>query len=248
MKNILPVALALMGAAYLTSCSKEQTFVAPLPLGTEYYPLAVGNVRTYAVTDSTWTMRVPSAVSYQFRETVTGTYTDAAGQPAFRIVRAKRLSAGGNWADDSVFSVRANSQTVVLTRNNRPTVELIFPVRDGRLWNFSAFSNSTNDTISEETRRYRDVGQAFATAPVTTLGTQVPAKTYEQSLTTTDEGTALEDNLYYLRAYRQVYAKGVGPVFRERRRKFFSDGPSTPVPGETYSGNTRTETLIDFQP
>ncbi len=235
-----------VGGLLLAACAKEQTFVAPLPLQTDYYPVAVGNVRIYAVADSSWVVTVPSVVNYEVRETVTGTYADAAGQPVFQIQRATRPTASSPWTNDSVFSVRLNNQTVVLNRANRPSVELIFPVREGRTWNYSAYGAGPADTLSDTTRAYRRVGKPFVTAAVPNGA----ARTYDRTLTTTDIGLAEDDNLYNLKTYEQVFAQGVGPVFRRRRRYNYTDGngASTPVPGVIYSGQARIETLIDFKP
>jgi len=243
------VALALLGWG-ATGC-QEKT-VAPADRGLDYYPVAVNNYWIYAVADSSYSQASqgqPSSTltvtNFQFRETVTNTFTDAAGQLAYRVVRAKRLTPAAAWVDDSVFTISATPQTVVMTRNNLKTVELIFPVRDEHLWNFNAYNNNTRDTILAETRRYRRIGQPFST----TAGTP---QTYPVTVTTTNEGTAKQEDVYYMRTYRQVYAKGVGPVFRQRRRfnnYYESNGPTVRFyPGAYFFGFSRTETLVDYGP
>ena len=245
------LAVALLGMAAV-SCSNS-TVPAP-EQGLEYYPIAVGNFWTYAVTDSSWTQASVSnptstlrADTYQFRETIISTFTDAASETAYRMVRAKRVPPATEWKDDSVFTLSATPHTVVLNRNNLRSVELIFPVREGHLWNANAFNNNSNDTITAETRRYSKLGQ-----PLTTTVGGV-SQTYPLTLTTTDEGKAKEEDSYYTKTYRQVYAKGVGPVQRQRRRfaryyNISSGGTVTFVPNAFIYGFSRTETLVDYGP
>lgn len=227
--------------------------------GSDYYPVAVGNFWTYAVTDTTWsavggqganfTPSVPRASVYQFKETIKEIFADAAGQTAYRMVRSKLVAPATIFRDDSVFVLTANPQFVALNRNNTRTLELIFPVREGRSWNFNAFNNNFNDTITAETRSYSHVGQLFSTGA--TAG--APAKTYASTLTTTNTGAAAESSLIKRQGYQQVFAKGVGPVYR--RRFYFvnynyTDANSNQVyPPKAYSSATsRTETLTDYGP
>lgn len=245
------VAALVLGSA--AGC-KDNT-VPPADRGLDYYPADVNSFWVYAVADSIWSQATPTQPrsvltvnNYQFREKITGSFTDATGQPAFRLVRAKRELRTSNWVEDSVFTLKITPQTVMLTRNNLRTLELIFPVRNERLWNFNAFNNNTDDTVTAETRRYRSIGQPF------TVGTGSAAKTYPQTVTTTDEGTAMQEDRFYVRTYRQVFAKGVGPVFRQRRRFniYYQNSPSTgnPIffPNAYFFGFSRTESLVEYGP
>ena len=244
-------ALALALAA--TGCKADSSAPAP-DSGTDYYPVAVNNFWIYAVADSTWTQATPTQPStvqvraYQFRETVSEVFRDAAGQTAYRLVRARRVPPATAWVDDSVFTLRATPHFVQLTRNNLRTLELVFPIRQDSLWNANAFNNNTNDPITARTRQYRRVGQA---ATVIVAGAP---RTYPNTVTTTDEGSAKGEGLYEVRTYRQVYAKGVGPVQRQRRRflNYYtntgSNGNPVFIPGSYFSGFSRLETLVDYGP
>lgn len=70
--------------------------------------------------------------------------------------------------------------------------------------------------------------------------------------TTTNEGLAQADDAYYVNTYQQVFAKGIGPVFRRRRRysNFYlnsSGGTVTFVPKSYFFGYSRRETLIEYK-
>lgn len=245
--------MAATSALGVAGCKENTVEILP-DEGLGYYPVAVGNYWIYAVADTTWstasgqgsqvTPSVPTASAFQFREAIASSFTDAAGKMAYRLVRSKRLTATAAWVDDSVFTLSPSSQSVILNRNNRRTLELIFPVREGRLWNFNAYNNS-EDIVTAETRRYRRVGEPFST---TVGGT---AKAYPATVTTTNEGTAQADDAYYVNTYQQVFAKGVGPVFRRKRRfsNFYyinSNGGNVVFVPRSYTfGYSRRETLIE---
>ncbi|UOQ70861.1 hypothetical protein [Hymenobacter cellulosilyticus] len=179
---------------------------------TDYFPLEVGRYRTYAVLDTLWANYRPTISSFQFRETITAQITDATGQPAYRVVRARRVLPTDTWRDDSVMVLTPVRETVVLTRNNRRTVELVFPVRKDRFWNMNAFNSL--DSVVAENRYYQTVGEPFQA--------RSGGKTfsYEQTLTTAlaEDNRNGANNAVFRTTYEQVYAKGVGPVFRARRR------------------------------
>jgi hypothetical protein len=246
---------ALAVALGLSGCKTEMD-VAP-STDTAYYPAAVGNSWTYAVVDTVWsqasavgtqvTPSVAAVTAYKFRETITERFADASGKQAYRLVRAKMVPPSTAWVDDSVFVLTASDRFVALSRSNTRTVELVFPVREDGSWNLNAFNNNAGDTLTNQTRQYSRIGQ-----PYTTGGgpTGLAAKSYATTLTTTNTGTAAADNALYLIGYQQVFAKGVGPVFR--RRFYFHNfylnttGLATYVSGSFLKAETRHETLIDY--
>jgi hypothetical protein len=235
--------LALL-PALLAGCRHES--VVPNPV-VEYFPVALGSYRTYAVTDSVWTKAQPTATSYQLRERVAEQFTDAAGLPAYRLVRSRRASASDGWVDDSVLVVQPSPRAVLLTRNNLRTVELVLPARAGRGWNANAL-NASPDTLISRTRFYTDnVGVPFTTPAA---GGQ-PAKTYDNTVTTrsTLDGGMDDSNALTQRGLRQVYAAGVGLVLR-RRYSYATyttnaDGSTTLTPNVKQAGAARYEVLID---
>lgn len=250
------VAFAL--AAGVAGCKNDSE--AMPDTGTGYYPVAVGNYWTYAVADSTWsqalasgnTLATPSVLTvsnYQFKETITEVFTDASGQLAYRLVRSKMGPGATSFRDDSVFVLTANANFVALNRNNAKTVELIFPVRQGRSWNLNAFNN-IDTTFSAETRQYSRVGLPFTTGGGTS---GLPSKAYEPTVTVSNTGAAVESSALRRRGYQQVFAKGIGPVLR--RRFFFanfyinntSTGRVDYYDRNYFQATSRSETLIDYR-
>lgn len=259
--NLLPPSTArrvlagLVLAGSLAGC-KDATVPAP-ETGIDYYPLAVGNYWIYAVTDSAWsqaTQGVPSvatASTYRVKETIKAIAADAAGLLTYQLFRAKLAPGATSYRDDSVFTVRASAQAVVLNHGNTPSVELVFPVKEGSVWNLNVFSNGADNIITDTTRKYVRVGKPFTTP---TSGGSA-AKTYPVTLTTVDIGAVVEKSLIKRKSYQQVFAKGIGPVYR--RRDYFENfyytsitppnaGNVVYVAGSYFKAFSRRETLVEY--
>jgi hypothetical protein len=227
----------LVGAGLLNGCRNET--VTPNPAD-DYYPLTVGTYRAYAVSDTTWSKGVATVTNYQLREGITQQYTDAAGQPAYRLLRARRANGAAAWADDSVFVVQPLPQSVTLTRDNVRSIELIYPIVAGKTWRKYSFTTTRADSV----RAFDPtVGKPFAT-PGTT------PKTYDRTATVRDvQPVALNDGLYRKAGYLQVFAQGTGAV--ARRRYYYETFITLPnqaqqlTPGVIQQGRSRLEVLID---
>lgn len=247
-----PLGLLVALAALLGSCRHETVAV---PNDAEYYPVAVGTYRTYAVVDSAWASGKVTVSQYQVRERVSEQFADAAGQPAYRLVRSRRVSASAAWADDSALVVQPLPRAVLLTKGNVRTVELLLPPQAGKSWNRTAFTvngqagiySDVVDTITTLNRHYGPAVNAAYTVPA---AAGAPAKTYDATLTVADiQPVGLNDRLLRQSGYQQVFARGTGPVLR--RRYYYetftkaSNGAETVTPGVVQNGTSRRETLLE---
>ncbi|RTQ45710.1 hypothetical protein EJV47_24810 [Hymenobacter gummosus] len=223
--------LFTLGAGLLLGAC-DNTTEAPLEMGKDYYPLKVGAERVFDVEDKVWRNNQVVTTPSQVREQLTETYRDAAGVLTYKLVRSSRTADTNPWRLDSVFTLTVNDKSLLLTRSNLRTVELVFPVRNGAEWNRNAFN--TLDPLGALNRRYEEVGSAQTVA----------GRSYDNTATVYDE---LQDNLFYLDVQRQVYAKGVGPVLREVRKLNYCQGGSSCAVSQTnkyiVSGTEHRETL-----
>jgi hypothetical protein len=231
-------AAALLGAGLLLEGCRHES-VVPTP-AVDYYPLEVGTYRTYAVSDTVWSKGEATATNYQFREAVTEQFTDAAGQTAYRVLRARRVSSTDAWADDSVLVVQHQAQAILLTRDNVRTIELIYPLRAGKTWKKYAFTTYRPDSV----RAF----DATVEQPFTTPG--ATPKTYTTTVIARDkQPIEANDGLLRRGGYLQVFAQGVGPVLRRRYayETFYTvnTGESVVTPTIIQVGHSRLEVLVD---
>ncbi|WP_375416010.1 hypothetical protein [uncultured Hymenobacter sp.] len=225
----------------LASCGPD-TAAEPTFGSTELYPLRVGTYRIFAVVDTVWRENRPTIRAYEQREVVADSFPGPAnslGQPSlsYRVVRARRATAAQAWVEDSVLVLTPLPQALLLSQGNRRTLELLFPVRAGRVWNRLAFD--APDSLSRE---YRRLGEA-----VTLALPAGPPQTYERTVRTTD---ADQGDLFFQRGYEQIYAPGVGPVQRRRRNlstfTLEPDGRQIPNPNYFIEGSTHREVLLEM--
>lgn len=228
------VTLLLLAGLGLAGC-KNETEAVP-DLSQDYYPLEVGSYRIYDVADTTYTDGKPTVSRFQFREQVeSDAVTDVTGQPAYQIIRSRRATPASAWKVDSVLLVSATPRRVLVQRNNRQTVDLVFPVKEGRVWSMNAFN--TVDSVDAESRRYERVGQSL----MVQNGTR--QLSFENTVTT----TADDINLFYATVRHETFAKGLGLVYRVRRRFTYCDNSPTcvPTPSYVYRGQSRWEVLVE---
>lgn len=236
-----------LGVSLLAGCGTDKTDPVPSFGGPELYPLRVGDYRTFAVADTTWQLNVPTVSTYQLREVVADSFPGPGrtlGKPdiSYRIVRARRATAAEAWREDSVFVLTPLPQALLLSRANRRTVELLFPVRaDREPWNRLVF-DVQEEFSPDSSRLYRRVGE-----PVTLRLPGGQTRSYERSVRTYDPD---EENALYQRTYEQVYVPSVGPVHRRRRnlstyRAGTLPGEQIPDPNFIFEGSTHQEVLLE---
>lgn len=202
----IAILAALTGIA--SACRPERDPIPPpddAALGRDFYPVAVGKFWVYDVEDHTWDLNNDSVERYQVRERVDTVYRGAAGETTYRLVRSRRPDSQSVWRDDSVFALVVTPQAVRRTFANVPTLDLVFPIREGVSWNPNQL-NAADSLV----RTYRDVDQPLVLTE--------PATRYEKTLLVLDEG---EDNPLFLRAQQARYARGIGRIERSRRHLDF---------------------------
>ncbi|GGG50617.1 hypothetical protein GCM10011378_28440 [Hymenobacter glacieicola] len=218
----------------LTSCENE---TVPVPdQGRNYYPLEQGAYRIYDVIDTSYQANVPTVSRFQFREQVdTALEPDATGQPVYRVIRSRRTLATDAWKIDSVITVAVKGQALTEQRHNRRTVELVFPVQEGKRWNINAFN--TLDSLTVVNRFYVGADRPFSI----TRGGQTYQ--YEHTVTTVND-LAQDVNAAYTTVLRTTFARGIGPVYRVRRRFISRCDAVGCNPAFKQQGQSRSEVLI----
>ena len=242
-----PVLVLTVGL--LAGACKETTYLEPADPGRAYFPAEVGRYRIYQVYDTAWLNYAPAATAYQVRERLVASDPDAAGQPVFRVESARRTDPNAAWVADSVFTLSVDARRVVYTRGTRRSVELVFPVRDTLKWNLSAYANGAAANAADTTRQYvkGTNGQPFTLPAVPGY----PARTFPKTLTTKNIGLAAPPaNNCERRAYRQVFAEGIGPVYRRSLNYNFQNTSASTCDPELGPnlGASHTEVLVEAGP
>lgn len=199
----------LAALVWLGSCRAERDPIPPLSdeqAGRDFLPVKPGLFWVYDVEEKEWQFNVPTPTRFQFRERVDTIYQGADGQLTYRIIRSRRPDSAAPWRDDSVMALVVAPQYIRRTFANTPTLELVFPVFEGKNWNPSILSSD-----EPATRYYEALDQPL----------ELPSgERFARTVRVVDEG---EDNLFRLRKLASAYARGVGLIRRDRQIYDFCD-------------------------
>jgi hypothetical protein len=195
--NIL-VAGAL-GALMLLSVSCERTAEPdPARIGWDYYPLKMGDYRLYDVHRINYNFSSPNdTLHYELLEKVADFYLNQTNDTIFILHRMRRYAASGGWELDSLYSVQRTNHWLVQGINNRPQVQLVFPIREGLRWNSNQLNASPADTFEMAA-----VGRTFA----------VDNTVYDNSIRVIQED--INDAIVKRDIRQEVYALQQGLVYK----------------------------------
>lgn len=209
---VIPLLFAMYG------CKKESETLETASL-TDYFPLEVGKTYLYRL-DSTVPASFGSALivkSYQAKDTIESTFTDNQGRLSYRIFRFIRDTAGLQpWTFGATFVATPTDDAIEYVDNNLRFLKLHAPVTEGYLWLAHSFidTKSLNTTVGyldEWEYEYQNVGSEY-----TVLNTVYDSTvTVFQHDETTPEGPFDAANYYQLNKASEVYAKGIGLIYKE---------------------------------
>lgn len=216
----LPYIIILLVITLLWGCSRK----ADLPVaGTipDFMPLQAGQSLTYRLDSTRYPAQGSATTTHTHivRDRVDGGTRDAQGRPAWRIVRAYRDEADTTrWTDRESFLAIPTRLSLEWLEGNLRSIRLVNPVREGFSWEGNRYIN----TITDPLRQYLD-GWNFtyldAGRPRTVGGWSFP-----ETLTVLQRDEHLgnpADKSRYSSSNRalEVYAKGIGLVYREVRHE-----------------------------
>lgn len=202
----------------LVACQTDAT--EPAASDYDFYPLETGRFWNYDVSEQQFSLNGPPVSrTYQIREVLSTRYDEQSGKPAYRLERFRRQTDNQSWQADSVGSVRLLGGQLIRTDNGLDYVKLIFPVSDRLEWNGNAFN-----ALGSDEYQFRNARQPYS----------VLTNTYPETVTVVQQNdSTLVDQDKRL----EVYARGVGMVYRERvKLQFCSSTPACVGKGQIDFG------------
>jgi len=198
----------LVYSLLLAGCQSSTT--DPVTSGYEYFPLETGRYVIYDVQKQQYSQTTtPILQTYQLKEVIGAAYTDATGQPTYRLMRYRRSTDNQPWQADSVWSARLVNNEAIRTENGLDFVTLMFPVSDHISWNGNRRNAGEPDNYEA-----RNVGQPY----------RVQDKQFDQTVTV----MAQNDSTLVSQDKRlNVYARQVGLIYKERTQLQFCTATPT---------------------
>ncbi len=202
--------------------------------GSGYYPLQVGNFWTYQMEQIDYLVLGNDTSSYQLRELISDSLVSSTGEVTYLINRQVWQEAGQQWRTDSIWTVRKNSEFVVVAENGRPFVKLVFPVMVGETWDGNAFNNQGFQSFN-----YAAIEPGEILSTLLDQDTSIVAKTILSDQISPIVGTDQRS---------EIYVNGVGLVQKDLYViNLCTDNTKCPDNfGDTLSGIFLSQVLIDY--
>lgn len=211
----------LLFIVLLSSCSKKDS--APENMNAaEYYPMKIGKYIIYRLDSTVFinlnTQRVTK--TYIVQDSYDAFIKDNLGRDAIRIRRMIRSNTDTTkWIDNATFTVTLTGQRIEFTENNLRFIKLINPVSPNQIWK----GNSHINVIDDFLRFYENWEYSYdmINEPYT-----VNNKTFAETITVNHidktDGNPSDPKAFYQKTKSvEVYAKGVGLIFKEFLHEFW---------------------------
>ncbi|HLL95469.1 MAG TPA: hypothetical protein VK404_10865 [Spirosoma sp.] len=191
------ISLALVVIAVAIGCRSAST--NPVSPGFDFFPLSTGHYVIYNVDERRYSLTAPAVQrTYQVKEVVGAPYADVTGQPAYRLLRYRRLVERQPWQTDSVWSARLVDGEAIRTENGLDFIKLRFPVSDRLRWD-----GNQRNSLGQDPYEARNSGKPY----------RVSDKEFSETVTV----VAQQDSTLISQDKRlEVYAKQVGLIYKER--------------------------------
>jgi hypothetical protein len=166
--------------------------------GTEYFPAKTGSYLVYDVYEIIYTLSVPETLQYQLKVAMVDKFLNTEGDSTFVIHRSRRNTEADSWTYQDTWSVRKNTQEVVMNEGNISYVKLKLPVSADLEWDGNVYNTLGKDEYTLEELKVSKTynGQTFA-----------------DCLTVNQNDN--DDFIVYLDQRKEVYAKNIGLVYKE---------------------------------
>jgi hypothetical protein len=182
----------------LAACKKEDPSV--IDFGYEYFPNKVGAYVIFSVDSIAYNGNSNTTFNYQLKEVYAEEYVDEVGEPAVRVECYVRNFNTQPWILRNICVQKRGGTNAERVMNNQRVIIMEYPIQEGGTWNGNAYNNLGNVAF-----KYIRVGK-----PV-----DIGIQEFSDAVTIQQDNVT---NLVDQRISREIYAKGVGNVYRYHKR------------------------------
>lgn len=212
-KRYTPLLAGLLLLAAMVSC-KKSTGEGP-NFHYTYFPYESGYWVEYNV-DSMWHDNGSDTARYQLREVMADAYYDNEGRLSYRFERYKRDSSHHPWVLEDVWSVTRTQTRLERVEENIRLIKLLFPVKRNDRWDGNLYN-----VYDEEEYMVYDAHETMTINGFTFDSTAHVIQADRNNLV---------DSIYK----EEIYAAGVGLVYRQFRELDFGNSQAGIIGNEYY--------------
>ena len=244
--NLNSLLIALVLLSIFANCGKNETEEISIPYGFEYFPTDSNTYIIYQVDSvlySSFATDGQDSVSWEVKEVWDTQFEDLQQKKARTLLRYQRPTGSNtDWASitPTVWYAVQDSGRAERMEGEERWVKLVFPIRDGATWDGSAYINTTDPTLTAYDGwkfTYSNINQ-----PETINGQLFPE-------TITVERSNDDENLVEKKLYKEIYAKGIGSVYKEEWVLNLGGNDITtplPWPQRAERGYTTTNKVLTY--
>ena len=214
--------LVILSLCCCFSCNLDTVEPDTSRMGYDFFPYDEDAYRIYHVVSEHQALDTIIAEDYYLKEVI-GEEITSFTEYTIRLYRYKKETLSEEWELDSVWAISPTATRVVVIENDVSFTKLIFPLKFSSTWDGNAFNDH------EEEMYFIDDFYEPKTFDELSFDTTL---TVVHSETNTN-------NLINVDSRYEIYAKGVGLIYRYEEI-------SETQPGESTLGRTYEQTLIEY--
>lgn len=223
---------------FVVACRDRETIDLKIDHGLNYFPLEIGKSTIWQVDSIVFDTDGQGGIftdtsRFQLKETVADTFRNAAGELAFRLERFTRADSSQTWQSKAVWWAQQTENQSLRIENNLRFVSLIHPMDRRSEWDGLVHidKNQLIEIAGEPLDLFK--GWQFEVDSID-IRRSVGSFVFDSVLVITQ---ANYDDKVDLRFSRQLFARGIGPVFFEQKllhSKCADDGDLVPCLGKPW--------------
>lgn len=193
------------------SCKKTKQ--NSIDLGTDYYPVSIGNWIEYDVDSITFSdFTTPTSIdtsSFKIKETVESSFLDLNDEENFRVEEFKKNDST-SWQINNIFSLKKSNINIEKVENDLRYIKLVFPPEENKTWD----GNIYIDVVDQPLLDFLNPDKYAWEYTYSSIDENLVVGTY-----TFDSCVTIiqidEENLFEKKYSKEIYAKNVGLVYKE---------------------------------
>jgi hypothetical protein len=225
----------------LMDCSTNEN----KPSDAAYFPLKVGNTWIYNI-EETAILRAActddgvTISNYEMRVVVADSFPDTDQSFTYLMQRSKRLKTTDAWTELDTWTSSLSGGKIINNESNINFVKLVIPIADNIVWNGNQYNNRLElNGLNVDEYKATLVGQPYTNPSAMNFTKTVSVVQNDQ-----------QKNLLYRDSRLEVYAFGVGLVYKESYLLNYFDKSDLPCYGtnKTQKGTIYKQSLKEFIP